>query len=43
MEKEYIHNPQKSLKAVPEGTAFSVYLELFIDEEEPSEGLQFAC
>jgi hypothetical protein len=33
----------KSLKAAPEGTAFSVYFELFIDVEEPSEGLQSAC
>jgi hypothetical protein len=33
----------KSLKAAPEGAAFSVYREVFIALEEPSEGLQSAC
>jgi hypothetical protein len=41
--QEYLIPELKSLKAAPEGTAFSVYLELFIDVKEPSEGLQFAC
>ena len=40
---DYLFSFQKSLKAAPEGTAFSVYLELLIDVEEPSEGLQSAC
>jgi hypothetical protein len=36
-------SPLESLKAAPEGTAFSVYFDLFIGVEEPSEGLQSAC